>query len=1094
MCLWFLLRVLSPAFAAGGPGNALSFNGASYVDVQHTNSLNAYPLTVTAWINTFAPAGALVAKAPPFAGDGWRLSLNSGQLQGAYGTSVNPAGILVVGNSLLFPGQWHHVAFTVDASGGRLYLDGVLQAFQAWNGLAGPTTSLNDLSLGAYSGGAAFYSGLMDEVTVWNVALTPAQIQNNMNRSLLGNEPGLVAYYRCDERFGPFVGDSAPAGGINDGTWIGGAIFVPSGVQPFTPYAETLLATTVLGSTATLQGVANPEGTNTSAWFEWGTNTSFGSTTPPEVILGGTNNISFAQVLNGLRGNTTYFFHAVASNQFGMVFGTNQTFTTFSLPVVVISQIYGSGGNSGATFGNDFVELYNRSAGPVSLSGWSVQYASGTGTSWSVTLLNGVVPPYSYYLVSEGSGGAVGAALPPADAAGGTDLSEVSGKLALCSTTNSLTGNPPSLGGSILDFVGYGTSANQREGSTTADNAPAPSSTTSLFRAAGGCQDLDNNAADFRAAAVSPRNSSSVPNGCSALNAAPSAGTLPASPVDRFSATLNSSVNPNNLPATGWFEWGTTSSLGSSTVPQALGSGAIATNFSQTLTGLTGSTTYFFRVGVSNSLGTVAGTNQSFTTLSVFDLAVTNLTGVNSGAAAWGDYDNDGRLDILLSGHTTAPAPSSTTQLWRNTGTGFSNINLALPALYFSSLAWGDYNNDGYLDFVLIGFGTNGPFSGIWNLQSGQLNLPGLPGYDTGSVAWGDFDNDGKLDLLLAGNGLNNDAALLWRNAGVSFFDSNAGLPSAGLGVVAVGDYDNDGRLDILLEMPDACHLLRNTGSGFVDMNVAISGLYFGSVAWGDFDNDGRLDLLLTGVGTNTVPVTQVWRNTGNGFTNINAGLPGLREGSAVWGDYDNDGRLDILLTGLDTNEVPVAQIWRNTGSGFVDIHAGLTPVRSSSAAWGDYDNDGRLDVLLSGSATNNLYTPVPVTQVWRNFTLVTNTPPTAPTGLTATLAGSNGVTFSWGPASDAQTPASGLSYNLRVGTSPGAGDLVSPMAASNGFRRVPQLGNAQMNLFRTVKGLPMGQPIYWSVQAVDSAFAGGPFAPEQTLTFNSVLINIKGS
>jgi hypothetical protein len=182
--------------------------------------------------------------------------------------------------------------------------------------------------------------------------------------------------------------------------------------------------------------------------------------------------------------------------------------------------------------------------------------------------------------------------------------------------------------------------------------------------------------------------------------------------------------------------------------------------------------------------------------------------------------------------------------------------------------------------------------------------------------------------------------------------------------------------------------------------------------------------------------------------------------------------------------------VWRNTGSGFANINAGLPGFHSSSVAWGDYDNDGRLDILLTGKTNNGQFFG-PNSQVWRN-TSITNTPPGAPSGLNVTLAGLT-ATFTWNAASDAQTPASGLSYNLRVGTTPGGSDLVAPMAAASGLRRLPQLGNAQMVTFRSIGNLPLGQPIYWSVQAVDTAFAGSPFAPEQSFTFNSVFTPSNG-
>src|SRR5205814_2340474 len=128
-------------------------------------------------------------------------------------------------------------------------------------------------------------------------------------------------------------------------------------------------------------------------------------------------------------------------------------------------------------------------------------------------------------------------------------------------------------------------------------------------------------------------------------------------------------------------------------------------------------------------------------------------------------------------------------------------------------------------------------------------------------------------------------------------------------------------------------------------------------------------------------PIAQVWRNTGvntNGpfgvFANADFGLPGIDCSAVAWGDYDNDGFLDILLCGT-TNHLPsgaITEIWRNTGNGFVNINAGLPGVSRGSVAWGDFDGDGRLDILLSGlDATSNK-----LTQVWRNNLPVPNTPP----------------------------------------------------------------------------------------------------------------------
>ncbi len=168
---------------------------------------------------------------------------------------------------------------------------------------------------------------------------------------------------------------------------------------------------------------------------------------------------------------------------------------------VVISQVYGGGGNSGATIKNDYIELYNRSDVAVSVGGWSVQYGSSTGTSWQVTNLppGAVIPAGSYFLVKEslGSGGSVDIT---ADATGSIAMAAGAGKVALASSTTALTGaNPGSA--ALIDLVGYGT-ANGFEGSGP---APALGNTTAAFRAGGGATDTDNNVADFSTGTPAPR-------------------------------------------------------------------------------------------------------------------------------------------------------------------------------------------------------------------------------------------------------------------------------------------------------------------------------------------------------------------------------------------------------------------------------------------------------------------------------------------------------------------------------------------------------------------------------------------------------------
>jgi predicted extracellular nuclease len=185
-------------------------------------------------------------------------------------------------------------------------------------------------------------------------------------------------------------------------------------------------------------------------------------------------------------------------------------------PDIVISQVYGGGGNSGALYTNDFIELYNRGATPVSLDGWSLQYASATGTgnfganSGQLTELSGSLAPGQYWLVQEASGGANGVALPTPNVTDATsiNMSGTAGKVALVNSTASLGCNGGSTPCSaaqlaqIIDLVGYG-SANFFEGSGA---APTLSNTTAALRNSNGATDTDDNSADFTAGVPNPRN------------------------------------------------------------------------------------------------------------------------------------------------------------------------------------------------------------------------------------------------------------------------------------------------------------------------------------------------------------------------------------------------------------------------------------------------------------------------------------------------------------------------------------------------------------------------------------------------------------
>ncbi|WP_338022527.1 FG-GAP-like repeat-containing protein [Argonema antarcticum] len=480
-----------------------------------------------------------------------------------------------------------------------------------------------------------------------------------------------------------------------------------------------------------------------------------------------------------------------------------------------------------------------------------------------------------------------------------------------------------------------------------------------------------------------------------------------------------------------------------------------------------------YNIGTKNNATVVIAENDTLP--EAFTDIGAAFTGDGNSSPDWGDYDNDGDLDILLAG-------SGNSKVYRNDNGNFTDLGASLTGVSSGSVDWGDYDNDGDIDILLTGSGN----SKVYRNDNGNFNDIGasLTGVSYSSAAWGDYDNDGDLDILLTGtDSSDNKIAKVYRNDKGSFTNIGASIAGVRRGSVAWGDYDNDGDLDILLTGEsqlngEISRIYRNDGGSFTDVNApligSLTGVRFGSAVWGDYDNDGDLDILLTGTDRDEETVSKVYRNDGGSFTDINAALKNVGNSSAAWGDYDNDGDLDILLTGVsfDNSVQRFSQVYRNDAGNFIDIGAGLISVERGSAAWGDYDNDGNLDIVLTGWSSSDS-----VAKVYKNNTVKLNTIPTVPTDLNASVNG-NSINLKWNPSTDTQTPLKGLTYNLRVGTTPGGSEIISPIASGDGTRKVAQMGSVNQNTDWTLNYLAPGT-YYWSVQAVDNTFGGSPFAKE---------------
>jgi hypothetical protein len=276
-------------------------------------------------------------------------------------------------------------------------------------------------------------------------------------------------------------------------------------------------------------------------------------------------------------------------------------------------------------------------------------------------------------------------------------------------------------------------------------------------------------------------------------------------------------------------------------------------------------------------------------------------------------------------------------------------------------LAWGDYDNDGDLDLALAGLGASGPLAGVYrNDGDGNLVLDDaqqLQGVSQASPVWGDFDGDHDLDLLLMGHTGAVPATILYKNEPIGCLRPDSSVALAGLyaGSADWADYDRDGDLDLLMSGHDGALrrtiLYRNHPEGVLTDDGAhgLPGVCFSDAEWGDMDDDGDLDLAITGEASAEERLARVYRNDGSAtFVPVADVLPIYRS-SCAWGDLDLDGDLDVAFCGYDGSGLTTA-LYRNDAGVFSDYGFDFPGVREGSLHLVDFDSDGDKDFFLTGA------------------------------------------------------------------------------------------------------------------------------------------------
>jgi len=444
----------------------------------------------------------------------------------------------------------------------------------------------------------------------------------------------------------------------------------------------------------------------------------------------------------------------------------------------------------------------------------------------------------------------------------------------------------------------------------------------------------------------------------------------------------------------------------------------------------------------------------------------------NNGDITWGDYNNDGQLDILSSGG-----------LYKNVNGFFINILDSVPTsenVYFA-----DVNDDGLLDAIfsetILLNADNDVFIHQTELVNQDLELSDIA----------DVNNDNKIDYLITSP--DNNKALLYYNTGEGFREDSVyiDIPTAVYGEVKFADIDNDGHQDFAITgWRDHEGVYWNHNEGFYKTECIMPELAFGSLDWGDYDNDGDLDLIASGHNGSTFET--VILNNYHGVLSVSTthNFPGVYYGQVRWIDFNGDGMLDVLLVGHDGTNT-VCYLYKNNGDlSFNQIpfdQIGICPLWFSNLSIADYDGDGYQDIAISGMDDKSVLRTFIYRNSYGSPTLATNTPPSPPSNLQCVVQG-NHISLTWDDSYDNTTPQNDITYNIYIRNDDTEEYVVSPLSnLQDGFRKVTAVGNCGFNNFMCINQLDAGT-YSWSVQSIDNGLMSSTFAPEQTFTVDCSL------
>ncbi|UPT66013.1 MAG: T9SS type A sorting domain-containing protein [Sphingobacteriales bacterium JAD_PAG50586_3] len=326
------------------------------------------------------------------------------------------------------------------------------------------------------------------------------------------------------------------------------------------------------------------------------------------------------------------------------------------------------------------------------------------------------------------------------------------------------------------------------------------------------------------------------------------------------------------------------------------------------------------------------------------------------GAAAWGDCNNDGFMDLC---YISQILPDAAVEIYINNNNVFTRTQQGFPLLYNPAVVWGDLNGDGFDDVVMNGADStltgrtfiyksngNGTFTEMSNA---------IPGLSAGSVDVADYNNDNLLDIAITGNdSVGQNHAYIYKNNGnFSFTNINATITGIHFGELQWGDFNNDNLADLVISGRDidaSTKLYKNMGNDvFTQVPQGFAGAA-GTADWFDYNEDGWLDMLLTGTDSTFVAnITVIYTNNQDGtFTLATTNLPEFGEPSKVdIADINNDGHSDILLMGGNEQFLNLSAIALGNGTATFELNAfNDGSIMNPNVEAADIDNDGDIDLL----------------------------------------------------------------------------------------------------------------------------------------------------